>query len=175
MTTTEMTVQERASADMRAASEVSRRVQIHEIKLVSCNARYDEDSTQEQLNYDMRFKTNTELVAETKNLKVHMHFALMTEPRDENSTSSLFIEAQFLLTYVLDSTDGLDSANYQSFGELNGRFNAWPYWREFVQSITVRMGIPPLTVPSLKITGTDSKVEPNSDATDRVVKSGGKS
>jgi hypothetical protein len=30
--------------------------------------------------------------------------------------------------------------------------NAWPYWREFVQSMSARMGFPALTVPLLEIT-----------------------
>ena len=34
-----------------------------------------------------------------------------------------------------------------AFGALNGVFNAWPYCREFVQSMSTRMGLPALTIP----------------------------
>jgi len=37
------------------------------------------------------------------------------------------------------------------FANVNGVFNCWPYWREFVQNITTRMGLPSLIVPLLKI------------------------
>jgi hypothetical protein len=34
---------------------------------------------------------------------------------------------------------------------INPIFSAWPYWREFVQSMSTRMGYPALTVPLLEI------------------------
>ncbi len=34
---------------------------------------------------------------------------------------------------------------------INPISNAWPYWREFVQSMSARMGFPALTVPLLEI------------------------
>ena len=34
---------------------------------------------------------------------------------------------------------------------INPISNAWPYWREFVQSMSSRMGFPALTVPLLEI------------------------
>ena len=37
------------------------------------------------------------------------------------------------------------------FAQANGTFNLWPYWREFVQSTSTRMGLPALTVPSYRI------------------------
>lgn len=35
--------------------------------------------------------------------------------------------------------------------EINPILNAWPYWREFVQNMSARMGFPALTVPPLEI------------------------
>jgi preprotein translocase subunit SecB len=29
--------------------------------------------------------------------------------------------------------------------------DVWPYWREFVQSMTTRMGLPPMTIPTLDL------------------------
>ena len=34
---------------------------------------------------------------------------------------------------------------------INPISHAWPYWREFVQSMSSRMGFPALTVPLLEI------------------------
>jgi len=36
--------------------------------------------------------------------------------------------------------------------KVNPISTAWPYWREFVQSMSTRMGFPALTVPLLEIT-----------------------
>jgi hypothetical protein len=34
---------------------------------------------------------------------------------------------------------------------VNPIYHSWPYWREFVQSMSSRMGFPALTVPLLEI------------------------
>ena len=67
---------------------------------------------------------------------------------DETAAGELMrIVAMFMLQYRLSSFEGLTKANFNAFGEMNGLYNAWPYWREFVQATTVRMGLPPFTIP----------------------------
>jgi preprotein translocase subunit SecB len=56
-----------------------------------------------------------------------------------------------LLLYNIKSFEGLDEKAFMSFAELNGTYNAWPYWREFVQNITNRMQLPTLTIPVFRI------------------------
>jgi hypothetical protein len=63
------------------------------------------------------------------------------------------VEGTFLLVYRIAHPENLGKENFEAFGRLNGLFNAWPYWREFVQSATNRMGVPPITVPALKVIG----------------------
>jgi hypothetical protein len=71
------------------------------------------------------------------------------------------IEASFCTTF--DTIPGFDL--YQDLGDNSFTVhedleyainiipisNAWPYWREFVQSMSSRMGFPALTVPLLEI------------------------
>jgi hypothetical protein len=59
----------------------------------------------------------------------------------------LLITASFVLTYALKSFDGIEDRNIEAFAQINAIHNAWPYWREFVQSTTARMGIPTVIVP----------------------------
>jgi hypothetical protein len=75
------------------------------------------------------------------------------------------IEATFYTSFSLEDT-GLDVPNrwdieldledsYSAFTtyfyKINPVSTAWPYWREFVQSMSTRMGYPALTVPMLEI------------------------
>ncbi len=41
------------------------------------------------------------------------------------------------------------------FASLNGVFNAWPYFREFLQSATTRMGLPQFVLPVFRIRKAD--------------------
>ena len=57
------------------------------------------------------------------------------------------IECSFLLTYSAPSVGDLTPGNLEAFAQINGIFNAWPYWREFVQNMAARMGLPQLVIP----------------------------
>lgn len=61
--------------------------------------------------------------------------------------TELLIEATFVLTYAVNSFDGLEPSHLEAFSLTNGIYNAWPYWREFVREMTARMGLKPITVP----------------------------
>jgi hypothetical protein len=66
------------------------------------------------------------------------------------------IEASFCASYDFnrDKTPSVpdDSADdLWYFSNINPISDAWPYWREFVQSMSSRMGFPALTVPLLEI------------------------
>jgi len=107
------------------------------------------------MKLNMKLKAVPKLDGAGKTLGVNAHFLLTDDGGGSKGTPDLFIEAHFLLVYKLTSATGLEPENLQAFADLNGRFNAWPYWREFVQTMTTRMGLPALTVPSLKITGAE--------------------
>lgn len=61
----------------------------------------------------------------------------------------LRIEATFGIVYGVHSVDEFTSEQIAAAISPIGLANAWPYWREFVQSMTARMGLPPLHVPLL--------------------------
>jgi hypothetical protein len=56
---------------------------------------------------------------------------------------------EFHLSYRIDSFEGISDDHLDAFGKMNGIYNAWPYLREYVQSMTTRVGLPALTLPVL--------------------------
>lgn len=136
----------------KKAKPVSDRVQILEIRLLESRAeqkRFDED-TQRRVTQTIGIETHVD--KESSLLSVFPHFMLVVK-RHEGSPEELLvrIEARFALTYMLASQEDLSEENYEAFGQRNGVYNAWPYWREFVQSTTVRMGLPALTMPVYRV------------------------
>jgi hypothetical protein len=75
-------------------------------------------------------------------LKVMLRFVGLSQP------DAFKIEAEFMLAYTLPSKPSDSDAT--AFAQQNVPFNAWPYWRELVQSTVVRMGLPAPVVPLLK-------------------------
>lgn len=88
---------------------------------------------------------------------------------DEKSPNKplIKIEATFLTSFTskvgdyqgnldLDSEESSDTRSWFTYRSaylhtINPISTAWPYWREFVQSMSTRMGYPVLTVPMLEI------------------------
>ena len=77
-----------------------------------------------------------------------MRAQLVPEQAEEEPLVS--IETRFELQYRLPKGFHVDPQTLTAFAETNGIYNAWPYWREFVQSMFVRMGLPPLVLPLLR-------------------------
>lgn len=143
---------QREAESAQKAKPVSDRVQILEIRLLESRAeqkRFDEDLPK-RLTQQIGIETHVD--KDRSLLSVFPHFMLVVK-RHEGSPEELLvrIEARFALTYTLASQENLSEENYEAFGQRNGVYNAWPYWREFVQSTTVRMGLPALTLPVYRV------------------------
>ena len=151
------------------AYAVSARVQIINVVLAECKAARSGD-----LDLDSTTLKNTTLVsglshaqsAESKEIHVMVSFLLKGTQGSENEEKvPLSIMASFVLLYSISSFDGLADDHIKAFAQTNGLFNAWPYWREFVQSTTCRMGLTkPVVIPVFRL-GQSIHVEQPSDNT----------
>ena len=63
----------------------------------------------------------------------------------------LAISLQLEAIYIVPSELSFSAKQIHAFVRTNGMLNVWPYWREFVQSVTGRAGLPPLTLPLFRI------------------------
>ena len=67
-----------------------------------------------------------------------------SEECSKESKNRLFIiEATFAVTFL--SEEPLTQGEIEAYGKRNVRFNAWPYWRVFVQSTLAQV---PLNIPA---------------------------
>ena len=57
------------------------------------------------------------------------------------------IVAEFILEYSFDKSTPITDEIATAFGRMNGVHNVWPYWREYVQSISMKVGLRPITLP----------------------------
>ncbi len=149
--------EDKLALGLELASQVSPRVEIEQVSLV--------ESVTRQRLIDKRLPPNIWFGSATKTevqkldggeqptwrIVVLVRFELVGKYPDlEPEEERIRIEASFRLTYRLDSIEGLDEENFRAFGELNGIYNAFPFWREYLQSTTARMGLPPLIAPLFK-------------------------
>jgi len=68
----------------------------------------------------------------------------------KNSKSKL-LQIDLTLLIVLKSEEKFTQEFFNFYKEINLKLYTYPYFREFVNNITARMNIPPLTLPLFKV------------------------
>ncbi|NLX20569.1 MAG: hypothetical protein GXY55_02715 [Phycisphaerae bacterium] len=139
-----------ADALLELGAVVSDRVQIQNVHLLETRAK--RGSIREKQPLHLRFSVNvTTQVDQSKSILLVRPLLTMIASHEDaaDGEEALRIEALFVLAYRVDSLKGLDKTNFDAFGETNGLYNVWPFWREYVQATTARLGLPPLTIPVL--------------------------
>ncbi len=135
------------TSDVELSAQVSDRVQIRHVILAESVVRRRADCSEPPSELSLRVEVKTEASKQDQLLLVFPRFTLTGRDGTKSSEETLRIEALFVVKYQLTRHDGLKKSHFDAFGKVNGVFNVWPYWREYVQSVTVRMGLPPLTIP----------------------------
>lgn len=130
--------------------EVSNRVELLDIKIIKSSYGQQPNAHSGKKNIDMTREVDVQVDEDNKLIFVVIDFELEAL-LDKSETPVVKVESKFLLVYSISDCSNLSEKAYQQFAEVNAVFNAWPYWREFVQNATLRMGLPPLTMPVFKI------------------------
>jgi hypothetical protein len=84
---------------------------------------------------------------------------------DEGSHAIADVTTQFVLRYSIDRSLVVSEKISHRFAALNGIYNAWPYIREALQAGTTRLGLPPFTLPVMRLPQKQSVARPNDSAT----------
>ena len=93
-------------------------------------------------NLPIRIVTKSDYDYKDEKMKVTLHFRVVAKNKKKHA---LKIEGEYLLLYnsKQPATDWL----FELYDEDVLPLNIWPFIRELVHSMTIRMGLPPLTLP----------------------------
>ncbi len=61
------------------------------------------------------------------------------------------VEIQAVFNAVYRTEKQLENAALEAFSEDHVGYHVWPYWREYVQSTCMRLGIKPIQVPLYRV------------------------
>jgi hypothetical protein len=139
---------------IRSAERVAAAVNIDRVSLVNCFSHLEDSMLFPETNQKgLRIRIPYPSVEVTKRegtnqFAVKADFRLLASVQNETSSEPLIVlAAGFILVYSVGAISDFSDMELAAFAKTNGVFNAWPYWREFVQNTSARMGIPPITVP----------------------------
>lgn len=146
------TTEIRPEDKMANAFAVSKRVQIDSVRLKMSSSRLSVDGDKIPTHIEVRHSTRAAKDSQSNVVRVLVRcefIATYDGATVAPDKSPVHILAIFDVAYNLLGDGEPSSTELDAFGELNGMYNTWPYWREYVQSTLCRMGLPPYTLPVL--------------------------
>jgi preprotein translocase subunit SecB len=86
-------------------------------------------------------------------LLVEVTFRLTGSRKDDQSKNRTIVcvECTFEVSYQLRPDFTPTAEQVKAFKDGNAIFNCWPYCRQYVQDMILRMGYPPLILPFLRV------------------------
>ncbi len=124
--------------------EILQGLELRNIFLSEVKAKVKPELLSEGIKIDI--KENSEFSFENDRLIVTTKYTLTTKRKSKKSI--LNIEATYILEF--NSKYEINDDFFEIYKEISLPLNTWPFFREFVNSITARMNIPPLVLPLLK-------------------------
>lgn len=140
--------------DLSLARNVIAKAEIVSVRLIASNTKATIRAPQQAGNAPVRLKQEFSTTRTDKGFRVLGDFGAAILTQDANAPPAVLLEATFELEYTLPSDLNASDEELNAFARLNGLFNAWPYFREFVQASMARMQLPPLVLPLMRVRST---------------------
>ena len=137
---------------MAQVAKVASTVEIANVSFVSFSARQSLQLYEGNMVVEYAAKTKTRRDKKHDRIHVFATFEMHAFPEGvKPADKQVEIEATLELVYDSPDVGKFNQEALDWFGRLNGVYNGWPYWREFVQNATTRMGLPPLVIPTFRL------------------------
>lgn len=154
------------TTNISRAYVVSRHVEIRSVGLVAASVEtsFDPIHPPDDLRLAQRYRANHELQEDHPDhvfIRIDLEFEGF-EP-DDDGARILLIKASYQILYDLEGASTYPEDALKHFAELNGPYNAWPYWREFIQTVTGRVGVASIVIPVFRPEAKEIEEEPEAE------------
>lgn len=146
------------TTNIELAKQVADHVALQSVTLKSAtiDTALDPLALPGQVGMTQGYRSNFERVPtnDRDKLVVTVDFKFNAKEEDDSPSELVALTASFCLIYWLEPNVSIEDRCFRHFAEVNGPYNAWPYWRELVQSVTGRVGMAGVTIPVFRVTAT---------------------
>ncbi len=163
------------TTNLDLAGKVARNVELDAVNLryAKVDVGCEPGELPEEIEVDIQYRTSIDYRqrngdSSDPELAVMVELKFHVRGKDEVASAEIIsLNAGYLLTYSLNPAAVLDEECFKHFSEVNGPYNVWPYWRELVQSVTGRAGLPGFVVPvfrpaAIEVKEQSSEIQPGS-------------
>jgi preprotein translocase subunit SecB len=126
---------------------------LQNIRLASCSAALGEldnnrlpNVGQQEIQFELGLTPDQKNARSTVAIKLDSRYA----ETPKKSPPQILVQATFQVFWQITDTFGSSEGFEKPIRDLSMRL-IWPYWRELVQSMTTRMGLPPFPIPIIYV------------------------
>ncbi len=119
------------------------KLDVDAIFLDACSVKANRDKIASSIHLDVRHKASY-LIKDNRSAKVTSIYDLVVFKKKKRDFA-LKISCTYSLLFSCD--EPITDDFMEIFLEVNIQMTTWPYFREFVQNMVQRTGLPPLTLP----------------------------
>ncbi|MEX2119056.1 MAG: hypothetical protein WD847_05540 [Pirellulales bacterium] len=134
----------RKSAKASTAEKLLREAELRDLHLVSGSVQRPLTGPPSELHQSITITPGRSKTEPDVMIKV----GFLLAPKSDTG-GGFRIHAEFALLYRFPSLKGITDRQIEEFGRVDAVVAAWPYWREFIQSMLARIGLPQLKVQPL--------------------------
>jgi hypothetical protein len=140
---------------VRAAHRFQVSARLQDVQLLDCSASVSEASREleGQLRLGLTMETGV-LSTSEGNARFWVRISIFGDPADapeQPDRHHFEVACRYALDYALRPGYAPSSQDVDAFREGNAVFHCWPYSRELVQNMTMRMGLPVPPLPFLRL------------------------
>ena len=163
---------EQSPDDVRLAFEVHNNAAIQRIRLARAKVASQAIDETPKAPIVVNFSFKSKPLQSPRNimrLEIAFRMAGVEERGESDHTRRkpepvVLVECAYEVDYeVLDGFEP-SAGHIKAFKDGNAIFNAWPYFREYLQNNLQRMGLPPLVAPFLRLQPRAKPAEPRQNA-----------
>jgi hypothetical protein len=154
-------VVEQMQDETKLAFEVHRNAAINRVRLARAKAASQaiDEAPKSHISVEFAFKSKP-LSAPPNVLRLEIAFRMAGVKEqakgreaapDKKPETLVSVECAYEVDYSLREGFEATAEHVEAFKDGNAIFNAWPYFREYLQNNLQRMGFPPLTAPFLRL------------------------
>lgn len=127
-------------------------VRITDVRLIDSSVRTRIRDANLLRNPQLAMKHGAKVIGRNENgiLVGAMMRAQVLEGTDEQNPA-VSMTVTFALEYAVPHASRFPDEVLAEFARVNSTFNAWPYWREYIQTTSARMNLPPLVLPVFRV------------------------
>ena len=120
-----------------------KKISIDDIVLNSCSVKTNRRKLANTVNIDVRHRASYVITNETSAAVGSVYDLVVFKTKKRN----FILKISCSYTILLTSEEPITYDFMDAFVELDLEATTWPYFREFVQNMVQRAGLPPLTLP----------------------------